>query len=335
MDTKKYLLSLLIAVFTFLILFMLVNHYCDFSYEHQIGNEYAQEKVLRDKILKNDTIQKETLDSLFTTWDAIMRNERQQIKLEQKTAEQNLTIWLGVIAAICTILPIVIGLNQTKDIDKQLEVLEKQEELERQKASAEMDKKIIACDEKLKSLNTDLASVNTEISQSEQRLVSSKLVSFISKLSVNMKIISELEDLEIHEDVVLTCPHLLKVQLEKIEKYTKSCLDEYRSLKNSQDQNGKNSNGVTDEVKTMTLESTLDYWVMLNNLLKKFETKFSGKSLYAAHDLMDEIWNQVETLLDVNQQASLDLDTELSNAHLYAGKVKKLFLDEFGDEEEK
>lgn len=40
----------------------------------------------------------------------------------------------------------------------------------------------------------------------------------------------------------------------------------------------------------------------------------------------------METLLDGSQRASLDLDTELSHAHLYAGKVKKLFLEEFGDE---
>lgn len=326
-SSNKILLSLLIGIFTFLLLFMLVNHYLSYRYEHQIGNDYASEKVLRTKIIKNDSIKAEDLDSLFSTWHSIMRNERQQIRLEQKTAEQSLTIWLGIIAAICTILPIVIGLNQAINIDHQLERQEQDFSKEITNASNDMDRKISEKEEQLKKVGYAIDQVNASIA-------TNKLISFISTLSISIKIISELEELEIRENISLTCPKLLKVQLDKIKKCTQSCLDEYRKLSPQ-----TNDAGVAVDIQRTIMGCSLDYWVMLNNLLKKFETKFSSSSLWNAHDLMDDIWNKIESLLENDKEAAVsdfvkvDIDKEFCNMNLYAVKVRDLFIREFCEEE--
>lgn len=321
----RFLLSLLVAIFSFLLCFMAFNHYCDFNYGHQLENEYTAEKVLRNKIMKNDTIQAGDLDSLFSTWHSIMRNERQQIKLEQKTAEQNLTIWLAVIAAICTILPIVIGLNQSINIDRQLEKQGDDFSAQITRASNDLDSKISGKGAELEQLSNDIKKTKDELKKAQ-------LKSFVSQLSVNIKIISELEDLEIHENVSLTCPGLLKCQLEKIKKCTQNSLNIYASLSSPEATDDKN---ITDYVRRNVMSSSLDYWVMLNGLLKKFEVKFSGKALYDAHDLMDEIWNKVEDLLE-NKAAQTedkieneDVMKELTAMNLYAKKVSDLFVGAF------
>lgn len=325
-NSYKILLGLLIGVFTFLLLFMYLNYSCKISYQHQVGGDIQLEKSLRGKMLKNDSLNAKDLDSLFSTWHSIMNVERQQVKLEEKTAEQNLTIWLGVIAAICTILPIVIGLNQSMNIDRQLENQEREFSRKLSKASGEMDAKISAKE-------AELAKLSVKIEQANCNLSTSRLTSFINVLSVNIKIISELEDLEIHESVTLTCPKLLKVQLDKIEACTQSCLDEYRKLSSKE-----NDKVLSDDVKRMIMDCSLDYFVMLNNLLKKFEARFSGKILYDAQDLMDDIWNKVENLLekrensDKTDKKDKDVDKTLDEMHLYAGKVSNVFLGAFYDE---
>lgn len=143
----------------------------------------------------------------------------------------------------------------------------------------------------------------------------------------------KLENLENHESVTLTCPKLLKVQLDKITRCTQSCIDEFRKLSSE-----GNDKVLTDDVKRMIMDSSLDYMVMLNNLLKKFEARFSGKILYDAQDLMDDIWNKVENLLekregsDKMEMKNVDVDKALSEMHLYAGKVSDVFLGAFYDE---
>lgn len=132
---------------------------------------------------------------------------------------------------------------------------------------------------------------------------------------------------------------LLKVQLDKIKECTKCCLDEYRKLVFKENaKSEENDKVLTDGVKRMILDSSLDYMVMLNNLLKKFEARFSGKILYEAQDLMDDIWNKIEALLekrensDKSEMTDLDVDKALSEMHLYAKKVSDVFLGAFYDE---
>lgn len=81
------------------------------------------------------------------------------------------------------------------------------------------------------------------------------------------------------------------------------------------------------------MSCALDYWVMLNGLLQKFEVKFSGRTLNDAHDLMDDIWDKVVSFLEKeNAQDKIkneDVDKELTAMYVYAGKVSNLFVDAF------
>lgn len=79
-----------------------------------------------------DSMQKDTLvkvqkyaqqmNTLFQHWDSLIQAEHNNLVHAQKSADQNLSIWLAVIAAICTILPVVLGINQTSSFDAKLDV---------------------------------------------------------------------------------------------------------------------------------------------------------------------------------------------------------------------
>lgn len=79
-----------------------------------------------------DSMQKDTLvkvqkyakqmNTLFQHWDSLIQVEHNNLVHAQKSADQNLSIWLAVIAAICTILPVVLGINQTSSFDAKLDV---------------------------------------------------------------------------------------------------------------------------------------------------------------------------------------------------------------------
>ena len=91
---------------------------------------HAKDAKFRHALL--DSMQKDTLvkvqkyaqqmDTLFLHWDSMIQAEHNNLVQAQKSADQNLSIWLAVIAAICTILPVVLGINQTSSFDAKLDI---------------------------------------------------------------------------------------------------------------------------------------------------------------------------------------------------------------------
>lgn len=91
---------------------------------------HAKDAKFRHALL--DSMQKDTLvkvqkyaqqmDTLFQHWDSMIQVEHNNLVHAQKSADQNLSIWLAVIAAICTILPVVLGINQTSSFDAKLDI---------------------------------------------------------------------------------------------------------------------------------------------------------------------------------------------------------------------
>ena len=91
---------------------------------------HAKDAKFRHALL--DSMQKDTLvkvqkyaqqmDTLFQHWDSMIQVEHNNLVHAQKSADRNLSIWLAVIAAICTILPVVLGINQTSSFDAKLDI---------------------------------------------------------------------------------------------------------------------------------------------------------------------------------------------------------------------
>lgn len=289
------------------------------DYSKQLESSYELELNLRKQVMSHDSLREYTqLDSLLAQWQSIMKQEQVVQKAEPAAAEQNVAIWLAVIAAICTMLPIVIGINQNlnfnreldfikKDFDDKSEYMEEKIGEMKDNVSNDIDKKNKATDIKLKELDRTSGVVS--------------LLSIINSLAITVRILSELEDLEIRQSVSLTCPNLLKVQLDKMVMYCDKCAKEYRELKQL---------SLEDEKLDMISDGGFGVLVMMHNLLKKYEMKFDGVALFELHDLLGNIWKRIH--MQVSSQTSdrnRKVDEILSEISYYAPQIKKLFEGQF------
>lgn len=191
----------------------------------QLRLEHQKEKVLRDHVIRKltnsgygnlDRNQKDSLNMLFEQWDTILKQEHALFRAEQSSAQQNIAIWLSIIAAICTILPIVIGINQNMSFNSQVNLL-----------SAEFQRKL---DEYSKEIRIKTDRFNQEIREFRKKALESKFSELVNTFSVNLRILTELEEIEIHQNVLLTCPKLLKGQLDKLEKHSLKFKEDYQKL---------------------------------------------------------------------------------------------------------
>ena len=119
------------------------------------------EQAYRDSIRHNPYLQAlagEQLDSLFNQWDSIFVQHQQSLNKSQEAMNLNLTLWMSVIASICTILPIVLGMNQNNSQKFQLEQFNKDFENEKKTLQTEIKKTV---DE----FNTNKEKISKEIEQ--------------------------------------------------------------------------------------------------------------------------------------------------------------------------
>lgn len=191
----------------------------------QLRLEHQKEQVLRDHVIRKltnsgygnlDRNQKDSLNMLFEQWDTILKQEHALFRSEQSSAQQNIAIWLSIIAAICTILPIVIGINQNMSFNSQVNLL-----------SAEFQRQL---DEYSKEIRLKTDRFNQEIREFRKKALESKFSELVNTFSVNLRILTELEEIEIHQNVLLTCPKLLKGQLDKLEKHSQKFKEDYQKL---------------------------------------------------------------------------------------------------------
>ena len=192
----------------------------------QLRLEHQKEKVLRDHVIRKltnsgdgnlDRNQKDSLNMLFEQWDTILKQEHALFRSEQSSAQQNIAIWLSIIAAICTILPIVIGINQNMSFNSQVNLL-----------SAEFQRQL---DEYSKEIRLKTDRFNQEIREFRKKALESKFSELVNTFSVNLRILTELEEIEIHQNVLLTCPKLLKGQLDKLEKHSQKFKEDYLNVR--------------------------------------------------------------------------------------------------------
>lgn len=108
-----------------LIVGILILGYFIFGNMKKSTNEYEsikqlniQEKALRSSMDSTKNKPYPELNKLFNKWDTIIVKNSELLEHQQISADQNLSIWLAVIAAICTILPVVLGVNQSFSFQK-------------------------------------------------------------------------------------------------------------------------------------------------------------------------------------------------------------------------
>ena len=295
-----------------LIIGLLIAGYIIVGNMKKSTNEYEsikqlnkQEKALRSSMDSTKNKPYPELNKLFNKWDSIIVKNSELLEHQQISADQNLSIWLAVIAAICTILPVVLGVNQSFSFKNQLET-----------AKENMMNKVTEADDKLKKL--------------QKQQVAYKLQSFVNTLSLNIKILSDWEELEVSQNPFLTSKPLLDTLLKKIVDYSSKCKDEIMPL-NEKD---------VSELSTLDIETynkiindnALNLLLVLNNLLKKYEVFFDKTNLFELHTLMDDIWYSIEAIIH-DKSNKKNVAIYMMAAHKYCVQIRDLFSRQFAKEE--
>lgn len=241
------------------------------DYQVQLRLEHQKEQVLRDHVIRKltnsgngnlDRNQKDCLNMLFEQWNTILKQEHALFRSEQSSAQQNIAIWLSIIAAICTILPIVIGINQNMSFNSQVNLL-----------SAEVQRQL---DKYTNEMRHKTNRFNNEISEFRKKALEGRFSELVNTFSVNLRILTELEEIEIHQNVLLTCPKLLKGQLDKLEKHSLKFKEDYQKLSsefgNDVDTQEKSEKEKVSPdiqiIESQLRENLVDVYILMNNLLK-------------------------------------------------------------------
>lgn len=296
------------------------------DYQVQLRLEHQKEQVLRDHVIRKltnsgngnlDRNQKDCLNMLFEQWNTILKQEHALFRSEQSLAQQNIAIWLSIIAAICTILPIVIGINQNMSFNSQVNLL-----------SAEFQRKM---DEYSKEIRIKTDRFNNEISEFRKKALEGRFSELVNTFSVNLRILTELEEIEIHQNVLLTCPKLLKGQLDKLEKHSLKFKEDYLKLSsefgNDVDTQEKSEKEKVSPdiqiIESQLRENLVDVYILMNNLLKKYETYFDDDLLFRVHDTMDQLWYKTNSILNTPNEVNIQEHIE-SICH-YISRIKEIF----------
>ena len=169
-----------------------------------------------------DSMQKDTLvkvqkyaqqmNTLFQHWDSIIQAEHNNLVLAQKSADQNLSIWLAVIAAICTILPVVLGINQTSSFDAKLDIYKQYVDGKVKEFKDQLSKEIKGSKndivsakqefnnhikETISDFRKDVETMNRDMTEYHKEISNIRLMSFLNIFCQNIRMLRDLQDLEI------------------------------------------------------------------------------------------------------------------------------------------
>lgn len=197
-DFLKRWKEVLDVVILFVIATIILCYTTKNTSEPLVNNDYySTEAYLRQEIKAmnpHSPDYRSKLCSLFELWDKNLREDKTNLILLTESLKRNVSIWIGLIAAICTILPIVLTISQNRQFANELEEIKK----EKRKMFKELEK-----------LNTD-----------------SDFLSIASKF----RVLAEIQDFEGQEIVYLSNPDMTKRLLKAICNKLVDCQKKYENL---------------------------------------------------------------------------------------------------------
>lgn len=279
-------------------------------------------------------VYRERLDNLFSKWDSILEEDRNELRNTLKTMSICLSIWIGIIAAVCTILPIVIGINANSNFQKDIaqakddmskaitglgdkietNITQKETTFNDKVAETEthLQEKVEDSETKIKGITEEqeqkIQQLRTTLDESLEISKRSQIAQTLSDLSVHMRVISELQEFESHDKATLTkCPLLQRV-LENL-------VEELERIKEDIQQ---------DNSKETTFISVLLIWCMLKRLLTAVESTFKDYNLLTLQKLKSKIDKEVTNKMKVPKGEVNNKDL-ISLSYDYAVEIEKLF----------
>ena len=283
-------------------------------------------------------VYRERLDDLFSKWNSILEEDRSELRNALKTMSICLSIWIGIIAAICTILPIVIGINANSNFQKDIAQAESgmlktmsekiktlkanlkksistKETLFNQKVKKtekQLQTKVDAAEAKIKGIaekqEQKIQQLRTTLDESLEMSKTSQITQTLSDLSVHMRVISELQEFETHDKGTLTKAPLLQRVLENL-------VAELGCIKEEIQQG---------DSKETTFVSILLVWCMLKRLLTAVEGSFKDYNLLTLQKLRSKIDNEITNKMKV-PKGEADNKKLISLSYDYALEIEKLF----------
>lgn len=299
--------------------------------QNSIGNEYRKR-----------------LDALFTKWDSILNEERKEIGTTLRTIATSLSIWVGLIAAICTILPIVLGINtnlnfkndvahaekrmfeksmdNARNIEKRLAATRKETEKQIEKArintKEEIDKSVNESKKQIEQITADTESklnkLEITIEDSKQSFEESRIQHILSDLSVHMRVLSELQEFDSKDKGTLTKPSLLLRVL-------KNLVCELENVE------GKIQPDNKEEQMFVSIVLML---CMLKRLLISVESTFKDYNLLSLQKIRSKIDKTITDLMSV-PKGTANNKYLISEACKYSTDIQNLFKDYIEEDKDK
>lgn len=174
-----------------------------------------------------------------------------EVETAMSLIDQNLSIWIGIIAAICTILPVALSISQSVNFQEHLK-------------------------QAREDMQESTRGIEHEMDEMSERQIVYNLQSFVNTLSMNIKILSDWEELEVGQNPFLTSRPLLEYQLFKMVEYSSKCVNEYVSVA---DKLSKTTTDEYDRIRKNIKDNALDLLLLMNNLLKNMKC-FLVRNLY-------------------------------------------------------
>lgn len=233
------------------------------------------EQAYRDSIRHNPSLQAlagDQLDSLCNKWDSIFVQHQQSLNKSQEAMNLNLTLWMSVIASICTILPIVLGMNQNNSQKFQLEQFNRDFEKEKKTLQTKIKNTV---DE----FNTNKEKISNEIEQYSSKLCHTEVISLLNLLSQNLNLLCNLQEIENKENPILTNPGLVKSVVASFKMNVEKCNSRFKNSKT-----GLNEDSILSIQNA--LMSTL---CSIRDMAYLYENIFNGRQLLILQRLRDDL----------------------------------------------
>lgn len=169
------------------------NH--QLSLKDDISIRGKQLKLYLDSV---DNDNRAKMNSLFSKWRETMEKQHDNLIELEEASNKNFSIWLAVIAAICTVLPVVLALHQNQTFSTTIQGV---------------DKKI-----ELQSNNINKLSARIEIT------------TLLDMISRNLNILSDMQELDNGENIKLTCPDEVHCYTKLICDSSQKCVNKYDEI---------------------------------------------------------------------------------------------------------
>lgn len=288
-----------------------------------------------------DSMQKDTLvevqkyakqmDTLFQHWDSLIQVEHNNLVHAQKSADQNLSIWLAVIAAICTILPVVLGINQTSSFDAKLGIYKKYVDDKVSDFQNLLDEKINGSKDDFESakqefnnhieetkskFDKEVKKMQSDMTEYHKEMSNIRLMSFLNIFCQNIRMLRDLQDLEIRENTHLTCPELVRNSIHSIAQNAKECKDRFEQDKETW----------KDEDTIIIFRAQLSSLCSIRDLAYEYENLFTGMNLLRLQRLKDVLSFYLQEKAQLMPEAKLkDAEDAMNKIVESSSSLKSLF----------